>query len=74
MQYIVANNIARQLEGRISHRRAIKMAIASTIRMGAEGIKVQISGRLVVLKWLAQRLIKREEFLFIPSVPISTML
>jgi len=43
---IVANNIARQLEGRISHRRAIKMAIASTIRMGAEGIKVQISGRL----------------------------
>jgi small subunit ribosomal protein S3 len=43
---IVANNIARQLEGRISYRRAIKMAIASTIRMGAEGIKVQISGRL----------------------------
>ncbi len=43
---IVANNIARQLEGRISYRRAIKMAIASTMRMGAEGIKVQISGRL----------------------------
>jgi small subunit ribosomal protein S3 len=43
---IVANNIARQLEGRISFRRAIKMAIASTMRMGAEGIKVQISGRL----------------------------
>jgi small subunit ribosomal protein S3 len=43
---IVANNIARQVEGRISYRRAIKMAIASTIRMGAEGIKVQISGRL----------------------------
>lgn len=43
---IVGNNIARQLEGRISHRRAIKMSIASTIRMGAEGIKVQISGRL----------------------------
>ncbi len=43
---IVANNIARQLEGRTSYRRAIKMAIASTIRMGAEGIKVQISGRL----------------------------
>ncbi len=43
---IVANNIARQLEGRVSYRRAIKMAIASTIRMGAEGIKVQISGRL----------------------------
>ncbi|MBN1951440.1 MAG: 30S ribosomal protein S3 [Bacteroidales bacterium] len=43
---IVANNIARQVEGRISYRRAIKMAIASTMRMGAEGIKVMISGRL----------------------------
>jgi len=43
---IVANNIARQIEGRISYRRAIKMAMASTIRMGAEGIKVIISGRL----------------------------
>lgn len=43
---IVANNIARQLEGRVSYRRAIKMAIASTMRMGAEGIKVLISGRL----------------------------
>jgi small subunit ribosomal protein S3 len=43
---IVANNIARQVEGRVSYRRAIKMAIASTMRMGAEGIKVQISGRL----------------------------
>ncbi len=43
---IVANNIARQLEGRIAYRRAIKMAIASTIRMGAEGIKIQIAGRL----------------------------
>ena len=43
---IVANNIARQVEGRISYRRAIKMAIASTMRMGAEGIKIQISGRL----------------------------
>lgn len=43
---IVANNVARQLEGRISYRRAVKMAIASTMRMGAEGIKVLISGRL----------------------------
>jgi small subunit ribosomal protein S3 len=43
---IVANNIARQVEGRVSYRRAVKMAIASTMRMGAEGIKVQISGRL----------------------------
>src|SRR6056297_1926200 len=43
---IVANNIARQLEGKISYRRAIKMSIASTIRMGAEGIKILIAGRL----------------------------
>lgn len=43
---IVANNIARQVEGRVSYRRAIKMAMASTMRMGAEGIKVLISGRL----------------------------
>lgn len=43
---IVANNIARQVEGRISYRRAIKMSIASTMRMGAEGIKVLIAGRL----------------------------
>jgi small subunit ribosomal protein S3 len=43
---IVAHTIAKQIEGRISYRRAIKTAIASTVRMGAEGIKVQISGRL----------------------------
>ncbi len=43
---IVANNIARQVEGKISYRRAIKMAIASTMRMGAEGVKVLVSGRL----------------------------
>jgi small subunit ribosomal protein S3 len=43
---IVANNIARQVEGKIAYRRATKMAIASTMRMGAEGIKVQVSGRL----------------------------
>jgi small subunit ribosomal protein S3 len=43
---LVASGIARQVEGRISYRRAIKMAMASTMRMGAEGIKIQISGRL----------------------------
>ena len=43
---IVGQSIARQLEGRVSHRRAIKTAIASAMRMGAEGIKVQISGRV----------------------------
>ncbi len=43
---LVADSIARQIENRISYRRAVKMSIASTMRMGAEGIKVQISGRL----------------------------
>ncbi len=43
---LVASNIARQVEGKIAYRRAVKMAIASTMRMGAEGIKVQVSGRL----------------------------
>lgn len=43
---IIANNIARQVEGRVSYRRAIKMAIANTMRMGADGVKVLISGRL----------------------------
>ena len=43
---IIANSIARQVEGRVSYRRAIKMAVATTMRLGAEGIKVLISGRL----------------------------
>lgn len=43
---IVANNIARQIENRTAYKRAIKTSIASTMRMGAEGIKVLISGRL----------------------------
>ncbi len=44
--HLVANSIARQIENRISYRRAIKMAIAAAMRMNAEGIKVMISGRL----------------------------
>src|ERR1700745_2167148 len=43
---LVADSIARQIEGRISHKRAMKMAVASTMRMGAEGIKVKCGGRL----------------------------
>ena len=43
---IVAYNIARQVEGKIAYRRAIKMAVANTMRAGAGGIKVQITGRL----------------------------
>ncbi|MCL4115355.1 UNVERIFIED_CONTAM: hypothetical protein GTU68_034610 [Idotea baltica] len=43
---LVAASVARQIESRISFRRAIKMAIAAAMRMNAEGIKIQISGRL----------------------------
>ncbi|MEC9065297.1 MAG: 30S ribosomal protein S3 [Bacteroidota bacterium] len=44
--FLVGSSIARQIENRISYRRAIKMSIAAAMRMNAEGIKVQISGRL----------------------------
>ncbi len=44
--FLVGSSIARQIESRISYRRAIKMAIAATMRMNSEGIKIQISGRL----------------------------
>ncbi|MCB0617788.1 MAG: 30S ribosomal protein S3 [Saprospiraceae bacterium] len=43
---IVGESVAKQIEARINYRRAIKMAIQSTMRAGAEGIKVRISGRL----------------------------
>lgn len=55
---IVANAIARQIEGRISYRRAIKTSIASTMRIGAEGIKVLISGRLAGAEMARRELIK----------------
>ena len=44
--YIVASTIAKQIEGRVSFRRAIKTAVAGTMRIGAEGIKILISGRV----------------------------
>lgn len=44
--FLVASSVARQVENRISYRRAIKMAISATMRMNAEGIKIQIAGRL----------------------------
>ena len=43
---LVADNIARQLESRVSFRRAMKKSVASAVRMGAEGIKIVCSGRL----------------------------
>lgn len=45
--YLVAENIAMQIEQRISHRRAMKRVIAAAMKMGAEGIKVECAGRLV---------------------------
>lgn len=44
--YLVAENIAKQIEGRISFRRAMKQSITSAMRMGAEGIRIMCSGRL----------------------------
>lgn len=44
--YLVAENIAQQLEGRISFRRAMKQAVSNTMRMGAQGIRIMCSGRL----------------------------
>ncbi len=44
--YLVAENIATQLQGRISFRRAMKSAITAAMRMGAEGIRVKCAGRL----------------------------
>lgn len=44
--YLVGENIANQLRGRISFRRAMKMSITAAMRMGAEGIRIMCSGRL----------------------------
>ena len=44
--YLVAENIAQQLEGRMAFRRAMKMGITSAMRMGAEGVRVMCGGRL----------------------------
>lgn len=44
--YLVAENIAHQLEAKISYRRAMKKAMQSTMRMGAEGIRIRVQGRL----------------------------
>ncbi|MFQ6092141.1 MAG: 30S ribosomal protein S3 [bacterium] len=44
--YLVAENVASQLEQRVSFRRAMKKAVSSTMRMGAEGVRILCSGRL----------------------------
>ena len=46
MAFLVAENVALQLERRIAFRRAMKKAVQTTMSMGAEGIRIQCSGRL----------------------------
>jgi small subunit ribosomal protein S3 len=43
---LVSENIASQIEARVSYKRAVKTSIASTMRMGAQGLKISVSGRL----------------------------
>jgi small subunit ribosomal protein S3 len=44
--YLVAENIANQLEGRVSFRRAMKSSITAAMRMGADGVRIMCAGRL----------------------------
>jgi small subunit ribosomal protein S3 len=44
--YLVAHNIAEQIERRISHQRAMKRAMQQAMRQGAEGVRVEVAGRL----------------------------
>lgn len=71
--YIVAATIAKQIEGRISFRRAIKTAITGTMRIGAEGIKVMISGRVGGAEMAVANPTKKDVSRFIPCAPILTM-
>ena len=65
--YLVAENIAQQLIKRIAYRRAMKRAMQSTMRLGAKGIKVCVSGRL------AGNEIARTEWLREGSIPLHTL-
>lgn len=65
--YLVAQNIAGQLERRISYRRAMKRAIQQALRQGAGGIKVTVSGRLAGAE-MARRVTLRDG-----RVPLQTL-
>jgi small subunit ribosomal protein S3 len=65
--YLVAQNIAGQLERRISYRRAMKRAIQQALRQGAVGIKVSVSGRVSGTE-MARRVTLREG-----RVPLQTL-
>ena len=64
---LVAENVASQLERRISFRRAMKMAIRNTMRMGAKGIKIKCSGRLGGAE------IARSEHYHEGTIPLQTL-
>ena len=65
--YLVAENIAQQLVKRIAYRRAMKRSMQATMRLGAKGIKVCVSGRL------AGNEIARSEWLREGSIPLHTL-
>ncbi len=65
--YLVAENIASQLQRRISHSRAMKRSATQTMRMGAEGIKISCSGRLTGAE------MARREWVMEGRVPRSTL-
>lgn len=64
---LVAENIARQLEQRVNHRRAMKKAVTSAMRLGAEGIRISCSGRLG-----GAEMSRRERYL-VGRVPLHTL-
>ena len=64
---LVAENVAQQLERRIAFRRAMKQAVARTMRLGAKGIKIACSGRLGGAE------IARKEFYREGSIPLHTL-
>ncbi len=64
---LVANNLALQLEKRVSWRRALKKALASSIRQGVRGIKIRIAGRLDGAE------IARSEWYNEKSIPLHTL-
>ncbi|QER41469.1 30S ribosomal protein S3 [Thermodesulfobacterium sp. TA1] len=64
---LVAENIANQIERRVSFRRAMKRAVSLVMRFGAQGIKVQCSGRLGGAE------IARSEWYRVGRVPLSTL-
>ena len=65
--FLVAENIAQQLEKRVAYRKAMKRAMSSALRLGAKGIKVTVSGRL------GGNEIARTEWLREGSIPLHTL-